>query len=133
MLVGGILGSKKGAASVLLYIAEGCLGLPVFAMGHAGLFYFMGPTGGYLVGFVLQAYLVGWFFELPIKFNSAKILGFLFIADFAQMLMGLLWLAHFVGWDYVFVAGFLPFVPGTVVKTVAVANYLQFHKNKFNE
>lgn len=61
LLVGGALGSRLGAASLALYLGEGAIGLPVFAGGVGGLP--VGPTGGYLVGFVLMAYVVGYLAE----------------------------------------------------------------------
>ncbi len=57
-----LYGSRLGAATVLVYLAEGALGLPVFA-GGGGLAYFLGPTTGYLLGFVPAAFLVGWLAE----------------------------------------------------------------------
>ena len=59
LLAGAVLGARRGALSVLAYIAEGLAGLPVFAQGKAGLLALAGPTGGYLVGFVAAAYVVG--------------------------------------------------------------------------
>src|SRR5512134_3914103 len=59
LLAGAVLGSKRSAASMLLYIALGAFGLPVFAGGASGLAYLSGATLGYLVGFVLAAFVVG--------------------------------------------------------------------------
>jgi len=59
LLTGALLGRQRGAAAVLAYLAEGLAGLPVFAGGMSGLAYLLGPTGGYLLGFVAAAYLTG--------------------------------------------------------------------------
>lgn len=59
LLAGAILGPRRGALSVLAYIVEGLMGLPIFAQGRAGPAVLAGPTGGYLVGFVAAAYVVG--------------------------------------------------------------------------
>ena len=59
LLVGAVLGSRRGAASLLLYLMQGLVGLPFFAGGTSGLAILLGPTGGYLVGFIVAAYLVG--------------------------------------------------------------------------
>ena len=59
LLAGALLGSKRGVLCVLAYLAEGMMGLPVFSHGRAGLTMFVGPTAGYLVGFVPAAYIVG--------------------------------------------------------------------------
>jgi biotin transport system substrate-specific component len=59
LLVGVLLGSRRGGLGVLLYLLEGAAGLPFFAGGTAGLARLAGPTGGYLVGFVVAAIVVG--------------------------------------------------------------------------
>ena len=59
LIVGLTFGSRLGAVTLLTYLAEGAAGLPVFANGGAGLAYMMGPTAGFLVGFVVLAYLAG--------------------------------------------------------------------------
>ncbi len=63
MLAGSILGWKRGALAVLLYLAMGAIGLPVFAGGKGGLGSFVGPTSGYLYGFVVGAAVIGWLVE----------------------------------------------------------------------
>src|SRR5690606_28514113 len=66
LFLGAALGSRLGAAVVALYLVQGAMGLPVFAgtpEKGLGLAYMMGPTGGYLVGFVVGAYIVGWLAE----------------------------------------------------------------------
>jgi biotin transport system substrate-specific component len=60
MMIGMAYGSRLAAATVLLYLAEGLAGLPVFAGAGAGFAYMTGPTAGYLVGFVMAAGLIGW-------------------------------------------------------------------------
>jgi biotin transport system substrate-specific component len=64
LLVGGALGFRRGALALLLYLAIGAIGLPVFAQGKAGLAIVGGASGGYLVGFVLAAAIVGRLAEL---------------------------------------------------------------------
>lgn len=59
LLTGGVLGSRRGAASMLLYVLAGAVGLPVYAEQSSGLDTFVGATGGYLVGFIVAAFLVG--------------------------------------------------------------------------
>ncbi len=59
LLIGAALGSERGAASLLVYLAEGAAGLPAFAGGTSGLAVLVGPTGGYLIGFVFAAYIIG--------------------------------------------------------------------------
>ncbi len=64
LAVGGALGFRRGAAAMLLYVAIGAIGVPVFRDGNQGLTYLMGGTGGYLIGFVVAAAIVGRLAEL---------------------------------------------------------------------
>src|ERR1700722_4998083 len=59
MLIGSLLGSKRGAICILVYLSEGACGLPVFAGGATGPAILLGPTGGYLLSFVASAFLIG--------------------------------------------------------------------------
>jgi biotin transport system substrate-specific component len=63
MLAGSILGWRRGGLAVMLYLAMGAIGLPVFAGGKGGLGSFVGPTSGYLYGFVVGAVVIGWLVE----------------------------------------------------------------------
>jgi len=121
LLVGAALGSRRGAASLLLYLMQGSLGLPVFAGGTGGLVHVFGPTGGYLLGFVAAAYLVGRLVEggLDRRFLSALLV---FLAGEAVIyLFGVTWLGYFIGYQKALAAGLLPFVIGDAVKLVAAA------------
>ena len=64
LLTGGVLGSRRGAASMVLYVLAGAVGLPVYTEQSSGLDTFVGATGGYLVGFIVAAFVVGKFAEL---------------------------------------------------------------------
>jgi biotin transport system substrate-specific component len=121
LLVGAVLGSRRGAASLLLYLMEGSLGLPVFAGGAGGLVHVFGPTGGYLLGFVVAAYLVGRLAEggLDRRFRSALLV---FLAgETVIYLFGVTWLGFFIGFQKALAAGLLPFVIGDAVKLAAAA------------
>jgi len=116
LVVGMLLGCWRGTAAVLAYLAEGFLGLPVFAGGVAGIAKIAGPTGGYLVSFLPAAYLAGYLAEKgwDRKISTtflAMILGNVIIFGF-----GALWLARFVGFDQALSMGVLPFLAGDVVK-----------------
>ncbi|GEM_PF-93400 len=121
LLVGAALGSRRGAASLLLYLAQGMLGLPVFAGGAGGPAYLFGPTGGYLVGFVCAAFLVGRLAEngQDKRFRTA-LLVFL-VGELVIYLCGVSWLAVHIGFEKALTAGLLPFLPGDAVKLLAAA------------
>lgn len=116
VLVGAAYGWRLGGATLALYLAEGALGLPVFAGGAGNIASFAGPTGGYLVAFVPAAALVGWLVEMGwgksiVMTALAMCLGTAII--FAG---GLSWLSTFTGFERAVEVGMLPFLPGAVLK-----------------
>ncbi len=110
--LGMLLGARAGVAAVLLYLAEGAVGLPVFAGPVAGLAYMAGPTGGFLLGFVIAAFVAG-------RLRAHTLLGQSAVALLAHAVLfvpGLLWLSTFVGLEHAFAAGVAPFVLATLLK-----------------
>ncbi|MDH6277803.1 biotin transport system substrate-specific component [Aurantimicrobium minutum] len=131
LFVGATLGSLRGALSMLLYVGLGVAGLPVFAEGGAGLAKLAGPTGGYMIGFVLAAALVGW---LAQKQWDRKVLGTIgaFLAGTAVIYaVGLPWLSVALGQlgypndlSATLQAGLYPFIPGDLIKALAAGGLL---------
>lgn len=116
LLVGAALGARRGAASLVLYLLGGTLGLPVFAGGAAGLSRLLGPTGGYLVGFLPAALLVGHLAERGLDRHWLSALP-LFIGGQAIIyLTGVAWLATFLGWGQALMGGLWPFLALDLVK-----------------
>jgi biotin transport system substrate-specific component len=123
--LGLVLGSRLAVATVLLYLAEGAAGLPVFAdtpEKGAGLAYIMGPTGGYLAGFPLAAALTGWLADRGWDRNA----GTAFLATLGGLALiyipGVLWLGMVIGWSTaVFALGLWPFVLGDLIKAAVIA------------
>lgn len=120
LFLGFALGSRIGTATVLLYLAEGALGLPVFAgtpEKGIGVAYMTGPTGGYLAGFVVAAFATGWLAELGFgrRFVTAAIAALAgLVAIYA---VGLFWLGVLIGWDKpILEFGLLPFLPAEALK-----------------
>jgi biotin transport system substrate-specific component len=95
LLVGLLLGSRRGFAALLLYLAEGAVGLPVFnPTGLGGIAQLFGPTGGFLIAYPFVAFLAGYFFDRGAKtFARAAIAGFL--AETLLFASGLTWLYFF--------------------------------------
>jgi biotin transport system substrate-specific component len=125
LLVGAALGWRRGFLAVLLYLAEGAMGLPVFAGGAAGPGTFLRPSGGYLIGFPLGAALTGllagrgWD-RRPLGAAAAMFLGSLVILG-----LGCAWLSfHVGGLGRAFMLGVLPFLPGDMVKVALAAGLL---------
>ena len=119
-----VLGLRLGLATVALYVFEGALGLPVFAgtpEKGIGIAYMLGPTGGYILGFVLMAAVVGWLADRGFARSSWK-LALAGVAGLAALYVpGLAWLAQFIGMDKALAFGFWPFILGDLVKLAVVA------------
>ncbi len=124
LLVGALLGSVRGGLSMLLYLAQGVAGLPVFAAGGAGVAYFLGPTGGYLLGFVAGATLTGLLAERGWDRRIGTTLMAMLLGTVVIYAAGLIWLVVFAGAVNVLAAGLYPFLPGAVVKIVVAAMLL---------
>lgn len=121
LLIGALLGSKRGAITVLVYLIQGVMGLPVFAGGTAGVGRLVGPTGGYLIGFVIAAFVVGWLSEKGWDRHFTTTAISMLIGNAAIYALGLSWLATFVGWESVLKVGLFPFVPGDLLKVILAA------------
>lgn len=120
LFVGFALGSRLGAATVLLYLAQGAMGLPVFAgtpEKGIGLAYMMGPTGGFLLGFVAAAFVAGWLAERGMDRRVATTLLAALAALAVNYAFGLAWLGSLIGWDQpVLQYGLYPFAFAEVFK-----------------
>ena len=116
-LIGLTYGWRLGGITIVLYLAEGALGLPVFAGGKSGLIVLMGPTAGYLVGFLLAATACVWFAERGFDRSYAKLFAALLVGNILLYVPGLLWLGSMIGWDQpVLELGLYPFVLGDLMK-----------------
>ncbi|MFK8035260.1 MAG: biotin transporter BioY [Hyphomicrobiales bacterium] len=125
LAIGMAFGWRLGGATVLLYLAEGATGLPVFSgtpEKGAGLAYMLGTTGGYLVGFVLAAVAVGWLAEKGWDRNPFTTALAMLIGTAIIYVPGLLWLGSIVGWDKPVLAwGLTPFLAGDALKLILAA------------
>ncbi len=121
LLVGALLGSVRGGLSMLLYLAQGAAGLPVFAAGNAGAAYLLGPTGGYLLGFVAGAFLTGLLAERGWDRHIGTTMLAMLLGKAAIFAPGLGWLALVVGSENVWATGLIPFLPGIAVKVTLAA------------
>lgn len=123
--LGLALGPVRGAAAVLLYLAQGAIGLPVFAgtpEKGIGLAYMVGPTGGYLLGYLFAALLAGWLAERGWDRNPFSAMAAALLAAAVIYMPGLLWLGSVVGFDKPVLAfGLYPFIPGDIVKAALAA------------
>lgn len=122
-LSGVLLGGQAGALSQIVYIILGVIGLPVFAGGKAGLGTLLGPTGGYLIGFVLAAYVIGRIMESRRNPGFLWAIMALLAGNLIIYLFGTVWLAFSAHLDPIkaLLLGVIPFLAGDAVKMVAAA------------
>ncbi len=118
LLTGWFLGRRWGTLAVAAYLAQGAVGLPFFAGGRSGFAVLLGPTGGYLVGFLAAAYLVGMLSELHQRKSPFQAAGAFLLGNLAIYGFGLIWLVRFVGESQVLQLGLYPFLVGDLVKIV---------------
>jgi biotin transport system substrate-specific component len=118
LLLGAALGARLAAASVALYLVEGLAGLPVFAGAVAGPQYMAGPTGGFLMGFLVAAALIGFAADRRWDRSWIRLLASLSLGHAIVFAFGFLWLAQLIGAQKAFAAGIAPFALATVVKTL---------------
>lgn len=120
LCIGMAFGPRLGGATLLLYLGEGALGLPVFAgtpEKGIGLAYMAGPTGGYLFGFFVAAVVVGWLAEKGWDRNMWTTLLAMILGTAIIFVLGVLYLGVLYGWDKpIFEWGMIPFLPGAGFK-----------------
>jgi biotin transport system substrate-specific component len=133
MAIAATFGLRLGATTVLAYLAEGALGLPVFTNtppAVAGPADFMGPTGGFLAGFVLLAVIVGYAADRGWGRSIAKLVAALIVGEVVMMALGFAWLAGFAqlssgsvgrGAAQAWAGGVAPFILGDLLKLALVA------------
>ncbi len=124
LLIGATMGSKRGTLVILTYLAEGAAGLPVFAGGLSGVACMLGPTGGYLLGFIAAAYFVGACAERGYDRNLIATFAFLTAGNVIIYLFGLLWLSIYVESSMVLNLGLYPFIAGDMLKIVMASMVL---------
>ena len=116
VLIGIAFGWKLGLATIFAYLFEGAIGLPVFAgTPEKGIviIYMMGPTGGYLVGFILSVFIAGF---VNLKKNIFIKFLLISLSVFAIYLTGVPWLAYLAGWEIAYVWGIKNFVLAEIFK-----------------
>lgn len=123
LIAGGALGFRRGIAATGLYLLLGVVGLPFFAIGKTGIEVIWGATGGYLIGFVIAAAIVGRLAELGWDRNLIGAVGAMLIASAAIYVVGVPWLAYVTHHDLAWgvTNGFSPFVAGDALKLLLAA------------
>ncbi|MCH2535419.1 MAG: biotin transporter BioY [Bdellovibrionales bacterium] len=119
LIIAASFGFKRGISTVTSYIALGAMGLPVFAGPASGMAYLTGATGGYLLGFIVAASVIGLLVDHTQYFKKHRTsLALFFIGHSLIFLCGGLVLSQFIGWNAVWLQGVAPFLPGAILKTI---------------
>ena len=132
LLVGGVLGALRGALALAVYFAIGALGAPVFTDQSGGWDVITGATGGYIIGFIVAAAVVGWLCSRGADRRVVPMILALILGNVIIYAIGLPWLASWVppgadaafGWAQAWTFGFEPFVFGDALKLVFAAALL---------
>ena len=133
LLVAVLLGARRGAITLILYLLEGAAGLPVFQpLGLAGIARFAGPTAGYLFSYPAAAFVTGWLAERGANVGNSReggswlaglpLIGALISGEAIIFACGCAWLALFLGmgWSVAWSQGALPFLPGEIIKMALI-------------
>ena len=124
MVIAALSGRRLTAEIVVAYLAQAAIGLPVLAGGSGGVAHLIGPTGGYLAGFLLAGVAVGWMTE-----HRRGVVGLLaaFIVGHVIILSaGFAWLSALIGPQAAWTGGVAPFFVGSVIKTIMAIAVVKF-------
>ncbi|GAB4075197.1 biotin transporter BioY [Barrientosiimonas marina] len=118
-LAATILGSRYGTYSTILYMIIGAIGVPVFSQMTSGLGILLGPTGGFIVGFIPTVYFMGKYLEMT-RFNVTHAIIANVMGMFITLIFGTVWLKIVASltWYEAFLSGFAPFVAVGLIKAV---------------
>lgn len=125
LLIASAFGMRLAVATLLLYMAQGAMGLPVFQSSPekgVGIAYMLGTTGGYLAGFVAMAAIAGWAADRGLDRNPFRLFGAFMAAEVVMMAMGFAWLALLIGADKAWQFGVVPFIVPDLVKAALAAS-----------
>jgi biotin transporter BioY len=123
LMLAALLGSRRGVLAIIAYLIEGVAGLPVFA-GGIGPATLIGSTGGYLVGFVAVAYVVGKLAEMGWDRRVSTTIAAMLAGEIVLYTFGVCWLAIMTNIRIALAVGFYPFIVGDILKVVLAAAVL---------
>jgi biotin transport system substrate-specific component len=126
LMIGAAYGWRLGSATVIAYLAEGAIGLPVFAGPVGGLAPLVGPTAGYLAGFVAAAFITGWLSERGWDRSVPRLFVAMGLGHIVILAAGFAWLAFGMklGVEKAWLVGIVPFVAASVIKNALGAAFV---------
>lgn len=110
LFLSAFLGARRACFMILAFIGQGVVGFPVFAGGASTILTLIGPRGGYLLGYLVAAFIVGKIYQSIVNKNAMKLFFAMALGNLVVYLLGFVWLSNFVGCQKAFAIGILPFV-----------------------
>jgi biotin transport system substrate-specific component len=134
LIMGILLGPRRGALAVLAYLFQGAMGLPVFAMGASGFLHLVGPRAGYLLGYLVGTYVAGTIIErLKQQPTPCKTFFALACGNALIFFFGACQLSLFIGLPSALLLGVAPFLVTDLVKLLLLTKGLTFCRNRFQQ
>jgi len=127
LLIGAFCIPAVAGSTIALYLFFGAIGLPVFANGTSGTQVLLGPAGGFLWSFLLVAMTVSFAVEDGFTRTTRSRLSVFLVAHMVMLLIGAAWLAAYIGIAGALRHGFLPFLPGALLKSALAAVMARVH------
>ncbi len=128
MLISVLFGGKRAVFTVSAYLTEGICGLPVFSSGGFGMMHLLGPSGGYLIGFLFASYLVGTLSDKGLSKNFWSMIMMMVLAHLIIYSCGLINLSRFFAFNQIFNLGLIPFLPGDALKIMILSAIIPMSK-----
>lgn len=130
-VIAGLLGPARASWAIAAYIGEGMIGLPVFQGGASSFAHLMGPTGGYLMGFLPLVTTMGFFTKhAPQKYLFPALIAGGLVSSVVMYAIGLTWLSAYLGWTSAVQVGLTPFILGDLLKIFVASGALYFMLKK---
>ncbi|GAB4184525.1 MAG: hypothetical protein Tsb0015_00570 [Simkaniaceae bacterium] len=130
LFLAAVFGSRKAFFMTLVFLAQGCAGLPVFAGGAFGIAHLFGPRGGYLFGYLAAALITGRILEKRSNESPLKIFQAMAMGNAVIYLLGSAYLSIFIPFKQAIILGVLPFIPGDLLKLIGFSKLAQRIKKK---
>jgi biotin transport system substrate-specific component len=129
-ILGGVLGGRRSAYSVIAYLIQGCCLLPVFAGGISNPLWMIGPQAGFLISFVIAAFVIGKMIERRPQAHIIYYVGALVVGQLVIFGLGMAWLSLYLGVSKAFMCGVVPFLSGAALKIMAGSLVICLYRNR---
>lgn len=129
-ILGGVLGGRRATYCVLAYLVQGCFALPVFAGGASNPLWILGPQAGFLISFVIAAFVIGKMIEKRTGAHLLYYAGVLVMGQLVIFGVGMAWLSFYVGVSKAFLFGVVPFLSGAALKIIAGCLVIQCYRGR---